>query len=79
MANSTDGGKTWASVRVAAGSGNFGSVGDFLDKEYVAAWGDGNAIVTFGDFRQGPHGSFLSARIYSTVTHDVGQTWTAPR
>jgi hypothetical protein len=76
VANSTDGGKTWTSVRVAAGSGNFGSVGDLLDKEYIAAWGDGNAIVTFGDFRLGQRGSFLSARIYATVTHDGGATWT---
>ena len=79
VANSTDGGKTWRSVRVAEGSGNFGSVGDLLDKEYIAAWGDGNAIVTFGDFRLAQRGSFVSARIYSTVTHDGGATWTAPR
>src|SRR5437762_2946039 len=41
VANSPDGGQTWNSVRVAAGSGNEGSVGDLLDKEYIAAWGDG--------------------------------------
>jgi hypothetical protein len=79
VAHSTDGGKTWASVRVAEGSGNFGSVGDLLDKEYIAAWGHGNAIVTFGDFRLAQRGSFVSARIYSTVTHDGGVTWTAPQ
>ena len=39
------------------GSGNFGtSVGDLLDKEYVAAWGNGNAVVTWGDFRLGQKG-----------------------
>ena len=79
VANSSDGGKTWRSVRVAAGSGNFGSVGDLLDKEYIAAWGDGNAIVTFGDFRLGQRGSFQSARIYAAVTHDGGATWTKPQ
>ena len=79
VGNSADGGKTWASVRVAAGSGNFGSAGDLLDKEYVAAWGDGNAIVTFGDFRLGPHGAFISARIFATVTHDGGASWTTPQ
>jgi hypothetical protein len=36
VANSGDGGKTWASVRVAAGSGTWNSVGEFLDKEYTA-------------------------------------------
>ena len=79
VANSGDGGKTWTSVRVAEGSGSFGSVGDLLDKEYIAAWGDGNAIVTWGDFRLAQKGSFVSARIYSSVTHDGGATWSAPR
>ena len=79
VANSPDGGKNWTSVRVAAGSGNEGSVGDLLDKEYVAAWGDGNAIVTFGDFRLGIKGSFVSGKILSSVTHDGGATWSTPR
>lgn len=75
---STDGGVNWSQARVAAGSGVFTSVGDLLDKEYIAAWGNGNAIVTFGDFRQGQKGSFISARIYATVTHDAGKTWSTP-
>src|SRR5207248_4323672 len=79
VANSGDGGKTWSVSRVAQGSGNEGSVGDLLDKEYVAAWGDGNAIVTFGDFRLGQKGSFVSARIYASVTHDGGNHWTTPQ
>jgi hypothetical protein len=79
VANSGDGGRTWTSVRVATGSGNFGSVGDLLDKEYIAAWGTGNAIVTFGDFRLAQKGSFVSARIFSSVTHDGGTTWSTPR
>jgi hypothetical protein len=79
VANSTDGGRTWTSARVAAGSGNFGSVGDLLDKEYLAAWGNGNAIVTFGDFRLAQKGAFVSARIYSSVTHDGGATWSTPQ
>jgi hypothetical protein len=78
VSNSGDGGRNWTTVRVAAGSGNFGSVGDLLDKEYVAAWGHGNAIVTFGDFRLGQHGAVLSARIFSSVTHDHGATWSTP-
>ena len=53
VSSSSDGGKTWSTARVAAGSGTAGSVGDLLDKEYVAAWGDGNAIVTYGDFQLG--------------------------
>src|SRR5438445_9778394 len=79
VANSGDGGKTWDSVRVASGSGNFGSIGDLLDKEYVAAWGNGNAIVTYGDFRLAQKGSFVSARIFSSVTHDGGTTWSTPQ
>jgi hypothetical protein len=79
VANSGDGGVTWRSTRVAAGSGNFGSPGDLLDKEYIAAWGDGNAIVTYGDFRLGQKGSFISAKIYSSVTHNAGATWSKPQ
>jgi hypothetical protein len=76
---SHDSGRTWATARVAAGSGTEGSVGDLLDKEYVAAWGDGNAIVTYGDFRLGQHGQFLTARIYASVTHDAGRSWSQPQ
>jgi hypothetical protein len=79
VANSADGGRTWSSVRVAAGSGNEGSVGDLLDKEYIAAWGNGNAIVTYGDFRLGNKGSFISGKIYSSVTHDGGASWSTPQ
>ena len=79
VSNSGDGGKTWNVVRVASGSGTAASVGDLLDKEYVAAWGNGNAIVTYGDFRLGQKGSFISARIFSSVTHDGGQSWTTPQ
>jgi hypothetical protein len=78
VANSGDGGKTWASTRVAAGSGNFGSVGDLLDKEYIAAWGSGNAIVVYGDFKLGQKGGFISAKIYASVTHDFGASWSTP-
>jgi hypothetical protein len=79
VANSGDGGMTWSVSRVAAGSGSAFSVGDLLDKEYVAAWGDGNAIVTFGDFRLGPGGSYISGKIYASVTHDYGQSWSKPQ
>ncbi len=78
VSNSGDGGKTWSSQVVATGSGVETSVGDLLDKEYVAAWGHGNAIVTYGDFRLGQKGSFISARIFSSVTHDGGATWSRP-
>ena len=79
VSNSADGGRTWRTSRIATGSGNFGSVGHLLDKEYVAAWGNGNAIVTFGDFRLGQRGAILSAQIYASVTHDFGTTWSTPR
>jgi hypothetical protein len=79
VSNSGDGGKTWNVVRVASGSGTATSVGDLLDKEYIAAWGNGNAIVTYGDFRDVQKGAFASAKIYSSVTHDSGQSWTAPQ
>jgi hypothetical protein len=79
VSNSPDGGRTWATRRVATGNGNFGSAGNVLDKEYIAAWGNGNALVTWDNFEQGPHGSVISVRIYTSITHNGGATWSAPR
>ncbi|MCU1307195.1 MAG: neuraminidase, partial [Acidobacteriaceae bacterium] len=78
VAHSTDGGKDWSTVRVAHGTGNSGSPGKFLDKPYITAWGNGNAIVTFTIFNQGQKGSYISSPIYASVTHDGGNTWSAP-
>ncbi len=79
VSNSADGGKTWNVVRVAAGSGVATSVGDLLDKEYVAAWGDGNAVVTYGDFKLGQKGNTVASYTFASVTHDGGQTWSTPQ
>jgi hypothetical protein len=79
VADSPNGGRTWRVNRVAAGSGTNTSVGHLLDKEYVAAWGNGNAIVTYGNFRLGQKGALLSGQIYASVTHDFGATWSTPR
>jgi hypothetical protein len=79
VSTSSDKGKTWSQQVVAHGSGVATSVGDLLDKEYVTAWGNGNAIVTFGDFQLGQKGSVSSVKIYDSVTHDGGQTWSAPQ
>ncbi|HEX3220780.1 MAG TPA: sialidase family protein [Candidatus Limnocylindria bacterium] len=78
VASSHDGGIHWTSQTIAHGSGSFTSVGDLLDKEYVTAWGDGNALVTFGDFRLGHKGATLSGSVYASVTHDAGATWSTP-
>jgi hypothetical protein len=79
VATSTDGGNHWSALnRVASGAGYFTSTGVFNDKEYVTAWGHGNAIVTWTRFNQGPHGSYLSSPIYASVTHDGGKTWSTP-
>lgn len=79
VSHSTDGGKTWVGpVRVASGTGSFGSVGIFNDKEYLTAWGDGNAIVTYTQFNDGIGGSYISSPIYASVTHDGGNTWSRP-
>ena len=79
VAHSTDGGKTWATVRVAHGTGNFLSPGAENDKPYSTAWGAGNAIVTWTIFHQGVKGSYISSPIYDSVTHDGGLTWSAPQ
>jgi hypothetical protein len=78
VANSGDGGKSWSVSRVASGSGVLTSVGASLDKEYVAAWGDGNAIVTWDDFTQVQKGGVVAVRCWDSVTHDGGKTWSRP-
>ncbi len=79
VAHSTDGGKTWSKPsRVVSGSGSFGSVGLFNDKEYITAWGNGNAIVTWTEFNDGIGGSYISSPIFASVTHDGGNTWSTP-
>jgi len=81
VSHSTDNGKTWSvPSRVGQGRGTFTSVSQAsLDKEYVTAWGHGNAIVTWSNFTSGPGGSYISSPIYDSVTHDGGQTWSTPQ
>src|SRR5262249_50259701 len=75
-AHSTDGGATWSQqVRVATGTGSFFCPGRGLDKEYIAAWGNGNAVVTWTQFNQAQKGSYVSSPLYASVTHDGGNTW----
>jgi hypothetical protein len=77
---STDGGLHWGNfTRVASGSGVFGGPGTFNDKEYITAWGHGNAIVTWTVFNDGFKGSYISSPIFDSVTHDGGATWSAPQ
>lgn len=78
VAHSTDKGITWSKpVRVAAGSGSDGSVGIFNDKEYIAAWGHGNVMVTWTVFNDGNKGSYISSPINDVVSHDGGNTFTS--
>lgn len=72
---SGDGGKTWSMTVVQPGSGNFGSVGNSLDKEWITAWGSGNAIVTWTNFLQDQKGGIVSVTTHSSVSHDGGNTW----
>jgi hypothetical protein len=77
VASSADGGRTWSTpARLANGTGSFGSVGIFNDKEYIAAWGNGNAIVTWSRFNDLQKGGYGGSPIYASVTHDGGKTWT---
>lgn len=80
VSHSSDGGKTWSTPsRVARGVGALGkSVGVFNDKEYIAAWGHGNAIVAYTKINQTQGGAFVNSPIYASVTHDGGVTWSTP-
>src|SRR5262249_17462329 len=78
VTHSTDKGITWSKpMRVAAGTGSFGSVGTFNDKEYLAAWGPGNVIVTWTVFNDGNKGSYISSPINAVVSHDGGNAFTS--
>jgi hypothetical protein len=80
VAHSTDGGKSWSTPsRVAAGTGSGGSVGLFMDKEEITAWGHGNAMVTWTEYNDGQKGSYISSPIMASVTHDSGDTWSTPK
>jgi hypothetical protein len=85
VAHSTDGGKNWsAPKRVASGSGAFlKSPGVFNDKEYIAAWGNGNAIVTWTAAKSnlgkgGLNALYFNSAIFASVTHDGGNSWSEP-
>jgi hypothetical protein len=79
VAHSTDGGKTWSMpTRVASGTGTFSTLGTFNDKDYLTAWGNGNAIVTWTVFNDGFKGVTINNPIFDAVTHDGGNTWTKP-
>ncbi len=79
VSHSTDGGKTWSNPsRVVAGTGTFSSPGLFNDKEYITAWGHGNAIVTWTEYNDGKGGSYISSPIFASVTHDGGNSWSTP-
>jgi hypothetical protein len=79
VAHSANRGRTWSSpVPVFTGTGTFLGAGVVPDKEYITAWGHGNAIVTWTVFYQGPGGTYISSPIFASVTHDRGTTWTAP-
>ncbi len=78
VAHSTDGGKTWSTPgRIAHGTGTFSSPGIFNDKEYITAWGNGNAIVTWTVFHDGFKGITINSPIFAAVTHDGGNIWTS--
>jgi hypothetical protein len=79
VAHSADGGQNWSvPVRVAAGSGTATGAEIDKDKPYIAAWGHGNAIVSWTEFIYGDNHSVKKSPIFASVTHDGGNTWTAP-
>jgi hypothetical protein len=78
VAHSANGGQSWSvPVRVAAGSGTATGAEILNDKEYIA-WGHGNAIVSWTEFMYDRNRNFTGSPIFASVTHDGGNTWTAP-
>jgi hypothetical protein len=78
VSTSSDGGNSWATPSVVA-AGSAGANGVVAnDKEYIAAWGHGNAIVTYDAAIFDASGNFIDQPIYASVTHDGGNTWSTP-
>jgi hypothetical protein len=75
---STDGGRSWATPTVVGPGSINGLGGVFTDKEYIAAWGHGNAIVTYTAYTFDSSGNFIDQPIMATVTHDGGKSWSSP-
>jgi hypothetical protein len=79
VAHSADGGQTWTvPTLVAAGSGTDTGAEVDNDKPYIAAWGHGNAVVTWTQFIYGNNHNFKGSPIFASLTHDGGKTWTTP-
>jgi hypothetical protein len=79
VTHSADGGRSWTvPVLVAAGSGTVTGAEVSNDKPYIAAWGNGNAIVTWTQLTYDSNRNFRGSPIFASVTHDGGNTWTAP-
>jgi hypothetical protein len=76
VAHSTDGGRHWTQVRIAAGTGSHGT-SVFPDHPVLTAWGDGNVIVTWIRYVFGPHFIIRTAPMVAQVTHDGGATWSS--
>ena len=78
VSHSTDGGRSWDVVRIASGSGVETGTGTLLDKEYIVAWGSGNVLVTYGNFTLDHRGFTVGSDVFSQVSHDGGNNWSAP-
>jgi hypothetical protein len=78
VSTSNDGGQTWVTPTVVAPGSINGNGGVFNDKEYIAAWGHGNAIVTYTAYNFDSSGNYISSPILATVTHDGGKSWSSP-
>jgi BNR/Asp-box repeat len=77
VASSSDGGRTWSTpVVVAAGKGSFSGRSVFHDHPVLAAWGNGNVIVTWIKYVIGNQAaSLVTVPLVDAVSHDGGQTW----
>jgi hypothetical protein len=77
VSRSADGGITWSTpVLVAAGKGSFFGRSIFHDHPVLAAWGDGNVIVTWIKYVIGNRAaSLVTVPLVDAVSHDGGRTW----
>ena len=75
VSKSTDGGVTWSAPAMVAfsNSANF-----FNDKEWIAAGANGQVVVSWTRFNQGPKGvGYISSPIVAATSSDYGVNWSS--
>src|SRR5947209_732465 len=78
VTHSNDGGRTWSSPVKVTSTALGPGAGVFNDHPQLAAWGNGNVLVTWIREVLDSQQQLVTAPVYDSVSHDGGVTWTNP-